>query len=120
MEERNFMQETGQNKMHEHVLGDGTVLSHSHGHVHSHTQTKQVLKRINNIIGHMQGISSMVVEERDCSDVLIQLSAVSSAVRKLKVMILQDHIAHCIVDAVQQNDQKSIQKLNEAIDKLVD
>ena len=114
------MQKSEQGGVHEHVLEDGTVITHSHGHTHSHTQTKHVLKRINNIIGHLQGISSMVVEERDCSDVLIQLSAVSSSVRKLKVMILQDHIEHCIVDAVQQNDQQSIRKLNEAIDKLVE
>lgn len=109
---------------HTHILEDGTVVSHTHGdahgHHHSHTHTKDVLKRINNIIGHMQGISSMVVEERDCSDVLIQLSAVNAAVRKLKVLILKDHLEHCIVDAVQQNDQQAIQKLNEALDKWMD
>ena len=105
-------------------MEDGTVVSHTHedahGHHHSHTHTKDVLKRINNIIGHMQGISSMVVEERDCSDVIIQLSAVNAAVRKLKVLILKDHLEHCIVDAVQQGDQQAIQKLNAALDKWMD
>lgn len=101
---------------HEHVLEDGSVVSH----VHSHTQTKQVKRRINNIIGHMQGISDMVEDGRDCSDVLIQISAVSAALRKLKVMILKDHVEHCIVDAVRQGDEKTLEKLNEALDRLMD
>ena len=88
-----------QEKTHKHTLKDGTVISHDHGH--AHTQTKQVLKRIHNIIGHMQGISDMVESGRDCSEVLMQLSAVKASLRKLKVIILKDHVEHCIVDAVQ-------------------
>ncbi len=112
------MAEIDDGKIHEHVLSDGTVISHSHGH--THTQTKQALRRINNIIGHMQGISNMIEEGRDCSDVLIQLSAVNAALRKLKAMILKDHVEHCLVDAVREGDQKTMDKLNDALEKLME
>ena len=91
-----------------------------HGHSHPHTQTKQVLKRMSYVIGHMNGIRRMVEEGRDCSDVLVQLGAVNAALRKVKVMILQDHIEHCIVDAVQQGDREALERLNEAFDKLME
>ena len=92
---------------------------HEHNHTHPHTQTKQVLKRLNNIIGHMQGISGMVEEGRDCSDILIQLSAVNAAIRKLKVIILKDHMEHCLVDAVKNDDKEILDKLNSALELVV-
>ena len=101
---------------HKHVLPDGTVITHTHSHEH----TKEVLKRIGNIVGHLQGVSNMVEEGRDCSDVLIQLSAVNASVKKLKTIILKDHVAHCIVDAVKQNDKETLAKLNSALDKLME
>ena len=94
--------------------------AHSHTHTHNHVHTKDVLKRINNIIGHLQGISGMVVEQRDCSDVLVQLSAVNASVKKLKTIILQDHVQHCIVDAVRNGEQETLDKLNAALEKMME
>ena len=68
---------------HVHVLEDGTVVEHSHGehgHHHSHAQTKSVLNRLSRAIGHLESIKRMVESGRDCSEVLIQLSAVKSAI----------------------------------------
>ena len=65
---------------HQHIGEDGTVIVHTH--VHTHTQTKAVLNRMSRLIGHMESIKKMVENGRDCSEVLIQLSAVSSALRK--------------------------------------
>ena len=93
---------------------------HEHNHSHSHTQTKQVLRRINNIIGHMQGISGMIEEGRDCSDVLIQLSAVNASIRKLKIIILKDHVEHCITDAIKEGDTQTLEKLYSALDKFTE
>lgn len=71
-----------------------------HGHHHSHAQTKAVLNRLSRAIGHLESIKRMVEDGRDCSEVLIQLSAVKSAINNTGKIILQDHIEHCIVDAV--------------------
>lgn len=110
---------------HEHILADGTVIRHTHahgqghGHVHSHTQTKAVLNRMARVIGHMESIRRMVEDGRDCSEVLIQISAVNAALQGVAKTILKDHLEHCIVDAVQEGDKEAIEKLNAAIDQFI-
>lgn len=117
---------------HVHVLEDGTRIEHSHGedayethshgehgHHHSHAQTKAVLNRLSRAIGHLESIKRMVEDGRDCSEVLIQLSAVKSAINNTGKIILQDHIEHCIVDAVEHGDKDAIKELERAIDRFM-
>lgn len=106
-------------KSHTHVLPDGTIVTHAHGHAHSHTQTKAVLNRMARLIGHLESIKHMIEEGRDCSEVLVQLSAVDSAIKGVSRIILKDHLEHCIVDAVRDNDQQALEQLNEAIDRFI-
>lgn len=121
------------NETHTHVLEDGTFVSHSHeesGHVHSndshahghphhHENTKAVLNRMNRAIGHMESIRTMIESGRDCSEVLIQIAAVRSAINNIGKVILEDHINHCIVDAVETGDDQALKDLNEAINKFI-
>ncbi len=106
---------------HTHVLEDGTVIEHTHEHTHTHTHqhTKAVLNRLSRAIGHLESIKRMVESGRDCSEVLIQLSAVKSAINNTGKVILQDHITHCIVDAVESGDTQALEELNKAIDQFV-
>ena len=107
---------------HVHVMEDGSVVEHSHGehgHHHSNAQTKAVLNRLSRAIGHMESIKRMVEDGRDCSEVLIQLSAVKSAINNTGKIILQDHIEHCIVDAVEHGDREAIKELEKAIDRFM-
>ena len=77
---------------HVHVLEDGTVVKHSH--THTHENTKAVINRLSRAIGHLESIRRMVEEGRDCSEVLIQLSAVKSAINNTgKVILLHPHTA---------------------------
>ena len=92
---------------------------HTHHHPHVHTQTKAVLNRMSKIIGHMESTKTMVENGRDCSEVLIQLSAIRSAIDSVSKVILKDHIEHCMIDAVKENDMESIDELMKAIDKLI-
>lgn len=94
-------------------------ITHEHMHTHSHTQTKAVLNRMSKIIGHMESIRAMVENGRDCSEVLIQLAAVKSAIGGVSRVIIKDHIDHCIVDAVKENDMESIEELKNAIDQFL-
>lgn len=110
------------NPEHTHILHDGTVIHHSHeahGHHHSHTQTKAVLNRMARLIGHLESIKRMVEDGRDCSEVLVQLSAVRSAINGVSKIILKDHLEHCIVEAVKDNDKEAIEQLNKAIDQFM-
>ena len=80
---------------HTHVLEDGTVVTHTHTHSHEHT--KAVLNRLSRAIGH----------------------AVKAAINNTGKVILQDHIQHCLVDAIESGDMKEIEELNKAIDRFI-
>lgn len=122
-------QEYHKGQIHSHVREDGTVYEHvhtdKHGHHHSHTHThdpeqvKSVLNRLSRAIGHLESIKRMVESGRDCSEVLIQLSAVKAAINNTGKIILQDHIQHCLVDAVETGDMETIEELNKAIDRFI-
>lgn len=88
-------------------------------HKHSHEHTENVIHRLSRAIGHLESVKSMVQEGRDCSEILIQISAVKSAVNNIGKIILKDHISHCVVDAVETGDQKTLVDLNEAIDRFM-
>ena len=110
-------------KMHTHVQADGTVLTHSHdtdtnNHGHSHTQTKAVINRLSRAIGHLESVKRMVEDGRDCTEVLVQLAAVRSALNSTAKVILKDHLEHCIKDA-DNGDIDQLAALNEAIDKFM-
>lgn len=84
-----------------------------------HQHTKAVQNRMSRAIGHMNAVKKMLEEGRDCSEVLIQLSAVRSEITNLSKLILKDHLDHCIVEAVKSNDGQSIESLKGAIDRLL-
>lgn len=92
---------------------------HRHGHTHSHTQTQAVLNRMSRAIGHMEAVKRMVEDGRDCSEVLIQIAAVRSAINNIGKIILEDHISHCIVDAVEHGDGQALEDLKHAIEKFI-
>ncbi len=88
-------------------------------HKHYHENTKAVLNRTARAIGHFQSVKKMIEDGRDCSDILIQLSAVKAEIESISKVILKDHIDHCLVDAVKENDEELIEKLKGVIDKLI-
>lgn len=86
---------------------------------HEHEHTKAVLNRMSRAIGHMNAVKKMIEDGRDCSEVLIQLSAIRSEITNVSKVILKDHIEHCIVDAIKSGDENAIDNLKGAIDKLL-
>lgn len=94
-------------------------MDNNHTHHHSKEHTKDVTNRLARAIGHLQKVKSMVENDEDCSDVLIQLAAVKSAINNTGKVILKDHMEHCIVHAVEDGDLQMIDELNTAIDKFM-
>lgn len=93
--------------------------THNGSHPHHHENTKAVLNRMSRAIGHMESIKTMIENGRDCTEVLIQIAAVRSAINNVGKIILEDHINHCIVDAVETGDEQALKDLNDAIEKFV-
>ena len=89
----------------------------SHGHVHANQ--KAVINRLARAIGHLEKVKRMVEEGYDCSEVLVQLAAVRSALDNAGKVILQDHMRHCMVDAVAAGDMDAIEDLCQAVEKFI-
>lgn len=106
-------------RVYEHTHTHAGMEGHNHNHTHTHENTKAVLNRLSRVIGHMESIKRMVEDGRDCSEVLIQLSAVKAAINNTGKVILQDHIKHCLVDAIESGDTQEIEELNKAIDRFI-
>lgn len=88
-------------------------------HIHGEEEKKIVKHRISKIIGHLEAIKKMIYNDDDCSQVLIQLSAGRSAINNTGKVVLKNHMNHCIVETVENNDQETIDNLNKAIDIFI-
>lgn len=86
---------------------------------HKHESTQAVINRLSRAIGHLESVKRMVEEGRECSEVLIQIAAVKSAVNNIGKIILQDHIKNCVVDAAVTGDKKVLDDLSLAIEKFM-
>lgn len=110
---------------HVHKSDNGKIFTHTHKnaeghtHTHSHESTKAILNRLSRAAGHLEAVKRMVEDERDCSEVLIQLAAVISALNGVSKIILQEHIEGCIVEAIEFGDKRPIEDLNKAIAKFI-
>ena len=104
---------------HDHAWLHEHGVPHSHAHGHTHENPTAVLNRLSRAIGHLQSVKRMVEEGRDCSEVLVQIAAVRSAIDNTGKVILQDHLKHCIVEAAQEGDRQAIDDLCQAIDKFM-
>ena len=102
---------------HEHMHMHQQGIAHSHGHVHENQ--KAVINRLARAIGHLEKVKHMVEDGYDCSEVLVQLAAVRSALENTGKVILKDHMRHCMVDAVAAGDETAVSDLCDAIDKFM-
>ena len=103
----------------EHEFLHAHGIAHHHGHGHVHENPRAVINRLARAVGHLEKVKRMVEEGYDCSEVLIQLAAVRSALDNTGKVILKDHMRHCMVDAVAAGDMEAIEDLCEAIDTFM-
>ncbi len=124
-EQQIYYHDHGDGHIHAHELEPEHAHSHEHTHSHEgehihhhdHKQTKAVVNRLARAIGHLESVKHMVEDGRDCTEVLVQLAAVRSALNSTAKIILKDHIEHCIA-GVDSGDH-ALEELNEAIDKFM-
>ena len=63
------------------------------------------LKRLKRLEGQVRGIARMVEEDRYCVDILTQIAAVRAALKGVEKLVIDDHAAHCIEDALASGDR---------------
>ena len=81
-----------------------------------------ILKRLKRVEGQVRGLSRMVEDDTYCIDVLTQVSATTKALEAVALKLLDEHLAHCVVDAARAGGSESdikIKEASEAIARLV-
>ena len=71
-------------------------------------------KRLRRIEGQVRGIAKMIEDDKYCIDILTQISAVSSALQSVALGLLDEHLSHCVSDAVAAGGEEADRKLAEA------
>ncbi len=80
----------------------------------------KVLVSLRRIEGQVRGISRMVEEDRYCIDVLTQVAAVKAALERVSLTLLEDHVEHCVTDAIESGDGSAkVRELLAAVERLV-
>lgn len=75
-------------------------------------EKKKILNRLKRVEGQVRGIQAMVEEDRYCIDILVQLSAIQSALKNTGITITERHMKHCVTDAINSGDgEASIEEL---------
>ena len=64
-----------------------------------------LVKRLHRIEGQVRGIERMVEDDRYCIDILTQIAAVNTALESLAFKVLDDHVNHCVADAIASGDK---------------
>ncbi|KAF5033218.1 Copper-sensing transcriptional repressor RicR [anaerobic digester metagenome] len=91
-------------------------------HKHNHQPNAKLIARMSKIVGHTNSIKVMIEENRDCTEILIQIAAVRSALNSVGKLLLDDHIQYCVLEALEEgsNDQDEIlNNLKDAISKFI-
>ena len=88
--------------------------------IRTHQYTNELINRLSRIEGHIRAIKRMLKEGKPYPDVLIQLTAVKSAISGASRIVLEDHIESCLLDATTSSTVgKEWQSLKEALDKYI-
>jgi DNA-binding FrmR family transcriptional regulator len=93
------------------------VAAEQHSYIAHHTKD-DYLKRLRRIEGQARGLQRMVEEEQYCIDILTQISAVTKALQSVGLALLDEHLAHCVVNAVREGGDEADVKLKEASDAI--
>jgi DNA-binding FrmR family transcriptional regulator len=95
--------------------------AHEHGYIAAKSKDAYV-KRLRRIEGQARGLQRMVEDEKYCIDILTQVSAMTKALQSVALGLLDDHLAHCVVDAARAGGpeaQEKVREASEAIARLV-
>jgi DNA-binding FrmR family transcriptional regulator len=89
------------------------------GAMNGYTENKdQYIKRLRRIEGQVRGLQRMVEDDKYCIDILTQVSAVTRALQSVAIGLLEEHMGHCVVQAVAEGGDTATEKVREASDAI--
>jgi CsoR family transcriptional regulator, copper-sensing transcriptional repressor len=92
----------------------------SHGYIKAKDHEK-LQNRLRRIEGQVRGLQRLVEEEAYCIDILTQIGSVVSALEKVGVILLKDHVEHCVKESIEQgeNADEKIEELTAAVERFL-
>ena len=86
-----------------------------------YTHKEDLIARLRRIEGQVRGLQRLVDEDRYCIDILTQLSAASSGLKRVAVRLLDDHIRHCVAESISGGNgaEEKITEASAAVDRLL-
>ena len=88
--------------------------------VHGYSLSKHdYQKRLRRIEGQVRGLQRMIGEDTYCIDVLTQVSAATRALQGVALLLLDDHVRHCVADDVRSGSDEKVDEAMDAIARLV-
>ena len=89
------------------------------GGVYGYAPNKEdYLSRLRRIEGQVRGLQRMVEEDKYCIDILTQVSAVTRALQSVALGLMEDHLGHCVTQAVTEGGDVAAAKVREASDAI--
>lgn len=89
------------------------------GGVHGYTENKDdYLRRLRRIEGQVRGLQRMVEEDKYCIDILTQVSAATRALESVALGLLEEHLGHCVAQAIAEGGETAGEKIREASDAV--
>jgi DNA-binding FrmR family transcriptional regulator len=87
--------------------------------MHGYTHDKDnYLRRLRRIEGQVRGLERMVEEDKYCIDILTQVSAATKALQSVALGLLEEHLSHCVAEAVAEGGDSAHEKVREASDAI--
>ncbi len=81
--------------------------------VRSEEEKKNIISRVNRIVGQLNGVRTMVEDDRYCEDILVQLAAVEASAKSLSAVVLRNHLQGCVVEEIKKGN-------TEILDEVID
>lgn len=94
-------------------------MGNNHTHTHDPAEVRKIANKLSRSIGHLNKVRTMVENNEDCSDVLIQLAAVRGELNKIGKDIIKQHLEHCMIHAIEDGDLDAVGHMNDAIEKFI-
>jgi DNA-binding FrmR family transcriptional regulator len=87
--------------------------------MHGYTDRKDdYLKRLRRIEGQIRGLQKMVEDDKYCIDILTQISAATKALQSVAIGLVEEHLNHCVADAIAEGGPEADAKVKEASDAI--
>ena len=80
---------------------------------------KSIDNRLAAIEGHMRAVRQMLTEDKECEEILLQISAIEGSLSKLGKIILKEHLNHCVKEGIERGDVDILTRFNTVLDKYL-